>query len=341
MQPPQPPRGMYPGGGPSPGGRTNPGIPGLSQSSFGQAPMGPGPLPPLPPPNLGTSPGLGPVPAGLSEVRTAAVVRRQPVYYGVRRLTRGRGYTFTVRIEAEKNAQTEVTGAEPLVTVQPIIPGAVVAPSTADVPLTPGSEAVFSLLPLAVGKVSGARIDILRQSRKLTSLKVPLRVSRGWFMTIMALIAILALLLVKSSWQPRYVMITERTAEAAAPKLDPDGNPLPAEKPKLQRLETVYEGREAIEKYINVNAGRLGYPPEAANPAKGVGAWDSYDFLMAGLYYARPGLLYAYDGLETARKTPLGDLYVLGIICALALIVAFLRRGRRVRVPGPVLEVRA
>lgn len=349
MQPPQPPRGMFPGAVPPPLGRTNPGMPSLGQSSFGQPPMG-APLPPGPPPGMGglpmgTAPGLAPLggpsmpgapggmPGSISGPMVSGVVRRQPVFRGYRRMKRGQMYTMAVTIEAEGGGKTEPTGSEPQVTVQPVIPGAMVTPNTYDILLQPGAEAVFSVLPMATGKLAGSRIEILRNGRKLTSLNVPMRVQRGRFMTFMVVLTLLALLLVWWPWQPKWTHV-QAPKPGAAPALSPDGNPLPPP-------QTVYEGAEAIEKYIDVNAGRLGYGPMPSENPLPKDQWSSFDFLAAGLTYVKPALLWLWRGVETIRKTPLGDLYLIGSLAAFALLVSFIRRPRKTSLPGPMLEVRA
>lgn len=384
MQPPQPPRGPFPGsfpgsmpgsmpGGPPPQplGRTGAGMPALGQSSFGMPPLPPGPPPgmapggmppamgqPMPPgmgmgqpvpPGMATAPGLGGptpglMPVGQPGMVPPGVVRRQPVFYGYRRMKRGQMYPMTIKIEAEGPGRaTEAGAAEPLVTVQPVIPGAMVTPNTCDIQLQPGAEAVFSVLPMASGKLTGARVDILRQGRKLTTMNIPMRTQRGRFMTFMALLTLGLLLLVWSGWEPKYTQVTEQLV-AAGPRLSPDGNPLPPDpnaKPEIQKVETKFEGAEAIEQFLKVNGGKLGFGSEPAKDPRGIRDWSSFDFLVAGMQYIKPVLMGAYNVLHVIRTTPLGDLYLLACLAGFALLVSFLRRPRRTKLAGPLLEVRA
>lgn len=369
MQPPQPPRGMYPGGVPPQLSRSG------TQSPLGQ-PMGPPPMAPnmpgmpgmtglqavVPPPHMTPPPAPG-------EVRSNIIVRRQPVIRYFRRARVGQVHSMQVRIEAEgavgSRSGSEITGTEPMVTIQPIIPGAIITPASADVLLQPGSEANFSVLAFGSGKLRGAHVNLTRQGRKLTTIDLPMRANRGRLVRFMVILTILGFLLIKYPWHVHWEYTIEKmmpnpikeqspanaaskpTTNGTAPKLDKDAPTPNVNPPKttdaplsLQKQVMTFEHEEAIRQYIDVHAAKLGYGEKASKEPKPMPEWGSFDFMIAGAYYIKPGLVWSYTGLQTIRATPLGDMYFLGIMAGLTLIAAVLTRPVQRRFPGPMLEVR-
>lgn len=343
---------------------------------MGQPPMAPN-MPGMPgmtglqpvPPHI-TPP---PVPPGM-EMRTNIVVRRQPVIRYFRRARVGQVHSLQVRIEAEgaagSRSGSEITGTEPMVTIQPVIPGAIITPASADILLQPGSEANFSVLPLGHGRLRGARVDLSRQGRKLTSVDLPMRANRGRLVRFFVLLTILGLIIIKYPWKAYWEYSIEKvtpavvkepapkekTPDPAAPPEADGNNPPKPDKdapapsgatPKLlggtvdkknQMLK--FEHDEAIRQYIDIHAGKLGLGEKAAGLAKPVQDWTSFDFFIAGAFHIKPGILWTYNGILTIRETPLGDMYFLGVMAGLTLIASVLTRPLQRRMPGPMLEVR-
>jgi hypothetical protein len=241
--------------------------------------------------------------------------RRQPVVHGYRRLRVNELHQFQVRIEAEGGKAGGDIGNEPSVTVQAIIPGALVTPNSGEMPLQAGNEFTFAVLPLAVGKVRNARLDIIRGGRRLTSLALPMRVNRGNGARLLIWLTLLLVFVVKYPWPGLYF---ER----------PD-------------QKVPYHEGDALKQYVLFHASALGLGDKPAEPAKELADWTSHDLLMAGCYYILPALTHGYDYFRAFQKMPLGDVYLIVVMLLLALIVKILERPARTRVFGPMLEVRA
>lgn len=299
--PPGPPPGFGPPPGPPPGFGPPPGPP----PGFGAPPGGP--------PALGGPPAAGP---GATSPTTAAPPgnRRQPVVHGYRRLRVNELHHFQIRIESEGGRPPADLGNEPSVTVQPVIPGALVTPSSGEMPLQAGSEFSFAVLPLAVGKVRNARLDIIRSGRRLTSLALPMRVNRGNGARLILWLTLVLLIVLKYPWPGLYY---ERP-----------GDRMP-----------FHEG-DALQQYVLDHAAALGLGEKAAEHSRPLGDWSSFDFAIAGSYYLLPALKPAYDYFRTLQKFPLADVYVLAVMLLLALLVKVLERPAKTRVYGPMLEVR-
>ncbi|HMP01265.1 MAG TPA: hypothetical protein PKC45_02070 [Gemmatales bacterium] len=298
-----PPPGFAPvGGGPPPGY----GPPGQQGPPPGFAPVG-GPPHGYAPAAVQPGPGLGapPAPAG------AGTNRRQPVVLGYRRMRINELHQFQVKIEAEGGkAPAPDGGNEPAVVIQPVIPGAIVTPSSGEMPLQPGNELTFAVLPLATGRVKNARLDILRNGRRLTSMNLSMRVNRGNQARLLMWLTLLLLFTFYYRWEPL----------AYGP---------------------AYREGDAIKFYVLDRVGPLGFGEKKSEAPLPMGEWGTADFMMVGGYYALPALVNGYDYFRAFQRTPLADVYLIAFMLILIVIVRFLERPARTKVYGPMLEVRA
>lgn len=181
-------------------------------------------------------------------------------------------------------------------------------------PLQAGSEFAFAVLPLAVGKIRNARLDIIRSGRRLTSLALPMRVNRGNGARLILWLTLVMLIVLKYPWPGLYY---ERPSDRMP----------------------FHEG-DALRQYVLDHAAPLGLGEKAADPARPLSDWSSFDFVIAGGYYLLPALTPAYDYFRTFQKFPLADVYVVAVMLILALLVKILERPAKTRVFGPMLEVR-
>jgi hypothetical protein len=137
--------------------------------------------------------GDGPLVAGKPAVGFAAesaprgTVRRKPVVRFHSRMVRGRLYPLVVQLRDEDGRRPGATingdGSHGgIVTVQPIIPGALVSPASVDLSTAPGSQAHFWVTALSIGRLRDARVEFRSGSRLLDS--IPLVRSHDWWVII-------------------------------------------------------------------------------------------------------------------------------------------------------------
>jgi len=108
------------------------------------------------------------------------------------RMKRQRVYPLVVRWGKGKGSESTDT---PALQIRPIIPGALVVP--AELPLEPGLDATatFHVTPVALGRLSSARVEVLHQGRNVDALPLKMRVVRWSIARVLFLLAFLVPLL--------------------------------------------------------------------------------------------------------------------------------------------------
>jgi hypothetical protein len=110
-------------------------------------------------------------------------------------MLRGKLYPLVVKLQEEGAARSGSSSAAPAaagptVQVQPVVPGALVTPATAEIATTPGSSARFWVLPLCRGKLNDARVDFHAQGRPVQSEPLKMKVVRRRLMWVLLFLAI-------------------------------------------------------------------------------------------------------------------------------------------------------
>jgi outer membrane biosynthesis protein TonB len=134
-------------------------------------------------------------------------VRRKPVVRFHARMVLGKLYPLLVQLRDEGGKNTVAINGDGThggaVTVQPIIPGALVSPTAMDISTATGSEARFWVTPLALGKLRDARVELRTGHRILES--VPLTRGPDWLVSILGAVLtaiIVALALFAANVEP-------------------------------------------------------------------------------------------------------------------------------------------
>jgi hypothetical protein len=336
MQPPQPPRGPFPGSHPSGGpfGRGN--LPGMGVGG-----------PPLPAPTTAPSRGPGypsaqmPVQQGsvVAEVPRGPSVRFQPLVHYFRRMRTGKLHRLVVKIEPEGGAPSAATlGAttQTPVTIQPIIPGAIITPTMSEVPLRSGGEAVFYVMPLALGKLPEARLELVITGKRFTNAMLPMRANSGWLPRLLLVLTVMATLVFLAvpfyGWEP-YVSgnrsyynemavqeyLKDRVRPLGYDVGDPPATPPADSGPKREEEQ-------------------VARPPAAARAVKQ--EWDARDYLFALLYKAEPLTSNGYLWLCALQRTAMGPAYVFAFLLALTLVAWVFQKPASRKVQGAMLEMK-
>ncbi len=153
------------------------------------------------PPSQGTAEGA-PSAAVRAEAARPEPARDKPPEYKVEvayhyTMKPQRVYPLVVEVPRGKGAVAADAPTGIVVTVRPVVPGALVAP--AELPLEvsrPGARATFHVTPLARGRLPGAGVRFLYDGRLLHELATPMRVRTqrlAWLLLLLA-VAVPALL---------------------------------------------------------------------------------------------------------------------------------------------------
>ena len=366
MHPPQPPRGPFPGPAPSGNPFGRPGVPGMSGHPMpaptkapSRGPGGPGmgyPGAPAPAPSVA----MGGA-AAVAEVTRGPSVKIQPKVHYYRRMRTGRLHRMVIRIEPEGNvaaASSVAAGNLTPVTIQPIVPGALVTPTMSDVPLRTGGEAVFYVLPMVTGKIPEARLELAIAGRHFTNALLPMRANRGLLTRLMLLLTLLVTLFLASvplnTWEPYRGYHGEKAMqEFLRDRMRRLGVVVPQESAaKLQTRslkvpENLIPELQAEEEFFvtswqqpSPEAERV-TPPPVPLEQRPLPTWGARDYVYLALYRIEPLPSKTYQLLSYLQQIPLGLLYVFGAMMVLTLACWFAQRPTRKRVPGALLEMKA
>jgi hypothetical protein len=266
-----------------------------------------------------------------------------------------------------------------MLTIQPIVPGAVVTPTSTELPLRSGGEAIFHVLPLVAGKIPEARVELVVTSRRFTNATLPMKANRGRLTRGMFLLTLLVTGLFAfmpfDSWEPY------RRPNRANPKLPPvefrgDKAVQEALKDHVRHLglevsdEAAPQGEAANPALAPASTERKteGPRPQGSAPAGTAPAstapkkpeekasespavdserkpnkqeWNGRDYLAVALYKAEPFTSNTYQMLCAIQRMPLGVVYVFASLLLLTIICWFLQRPARRKVQGAMLEMKA
>jgi hypothetical protein len=147
-------------------------------------------------------------------------------YYGA--MKPRRVYPLVVQVPRGKGAVPADTATGVMVTLRPVVPGALVAP--AELPLEisrPGARATFHVTPLARGRLPAARVGIFRDGRQVHEVRTPMKVRSqrlAWAILLLALV-LPALLLYWTRYAPLHGQVPatrpavkEEAADESEPK---------------------------------------------------------------------------------------------------------------------------
>jgi hypothetical protein len=110
--------------------------------------------------------------------RLPELVKRQASVSYYQRMLKGRLFTLEVRLDDASGPDDQSATREGTVTVQPVVPGALVSPALADISSNPGSVVSFSVMPLCYGKLPNARVELRSRGKSLDSIATPTKVGR-------------------------------------------------------------------------------------------------------------------------------------------------------------------
>jgi hypothetical protein len=174
-----------------------------------------------------------------------------------------RVYSMIVELKPEGKAPASVSSGDSVI-ARPIIPGAHVQPMEQELgPKASNNKITFSITPLAAGKLSGARLQLLHSGRVLDEVKTPIRSIRPMRVVMWAGLTLLAFAYLVGIFGPLPDLSTSeaKPAKSAAPAADgdkpaaalamPADNPAPTGevKPKTS-VEDVLIGNEKLPKYL-------------------------------------------------------------------------------------------
>jgi hypothetical protein len=157
--------------------------------------------------------------------RQPELVQRQATVSYFRKLRKGRVCALTVKLdEASKNAPPATR--EGTITVEPVIPGALVYPSHAELSTQPGSEYRFSVLPLCSGKLRPARVEFRARGKSLQSMPVKMKVVRrrlAWLLLFFTIIVTGLMVWDRhiSPFEPMFVEVRHEQPAASIPQNQP------------------------------------------------------------------------------------------------------------------------
>jgi hypothetical protein len=271
------------------------------------------------------------------------VVQRKAVYSFGRRMLSRRLQSLVVTMQApDKNAPP--SGGEGIVTVQPVVPGALVTPALADVSTSPGSTVRFSVLPLVKGKLRDARVELRQRGRAVDSTPLPMKVTRRCFAKCFLLFAILITVLLAydrhvTRWYPSftYEMPTQFAPKPAAPGRGMPSLPPPPKPGEDPYITVTLKGEAAVSKWFELKT------VEADRAMKGSAEVSHYVIYALGWIhsYKYGGdeessgdslFILALRGWEFIRSVQMAEVYVGALLIGLALVVYFLSgasRGRK------------
>jgi hypothetical protein len=267
-----------------------------------------------------------------------------------------RPLTVTLQDAAGKDAPP--ARSEGTLTVQPIIPGALVTPALADISTAPGSTARFTVLPLATGKLRDARVELRFRGKNVETTALSIKATRRCFAKCLFVLAILVTGLLAwdrhvSRWDPYYAREDlegfnpmppnmQGTAGAAGAVLPPPPKEGEERGPKV----IPYRGEKAIALRI------------ADNYKSSSERWISGNAEIKDVFYVCVGtidtwrfggewsegqdqsiFIWGYNLWQVLRNIPMAEVYVGVLLVGLAALVWFMTGASRSRATGRAFEL--
>jgi hypothetical protein len=141
-----------------------------------------------------------------------------------RRMHLQRVYSMVVELRPAEKAPASSVSSGDSVIARPIIPGAHVQPTELELgPKASNNKITFSITPLAAGKLSGARLQILHSGRVLEEVKTPIRSVRPGRVVMWAGLTLLAFAYLAGIFGPLPDLSTIAAKPPAKPAA-PDGD---------------------------------------------------------------------------------------------------------------------
>src|SRR5579871_755813 len=146
-----------------------------------------------------------------------------------KRMRLQRVYSMVVELRPAEKAPASSVSSGDSVIARPIIPGAHVQPAELELgPKASNNKITFSVTPLAAGRLSGARLQIMHSGRVLDEIRTPSRSVRPGRVLMWAALAFLAFAYLVGIFGPLPDLSTSEAKPPAKPAAPP---PADGEKP--------------------------------------------------------------------------------------------------------------
>jgi hypothetical protein len=298
--------------------------------------------------------------------RLPEIVKRQATVSYYRKMHKGRLFTLAVRLGDASAPQDAPATRDGTLTVQPVVPGALVSPALADISAKPGSEVQFMVLPLCFGRLPNARVEFRSRGKTLERVPLKSKVARRRFVGFLLLLTIVLVGLIVwdrhvSRLEPFYQRVKEQPppppliqegAGGAGPRRQGGAGgmtlPPPPDLSKMPPTQYVpYWGGNAIDAWLEDKA-------DSAQKRVDLDSHELSDVGILALKWVndqkfggqwtldrkdRSVLVWTYSGWEVLRNFTMAEVYVAVFLLTLTVIAWILTGPSRAMRKSSAFEV--